>query len=96
MTAEQVWEKLEAYWDYFKPFWDATQGICTYKCTVLDCPQGLQIAMHLKWYDYKTFNVKEYEFYEKVDNGDMNWVVPGKFMAFSSPFDTNVDDEGYK
>ncbi len=52
--------------------------------------------MHLKWYDYKTFNVKEYEFYEKVDNGDMNWIVPGKFMAFSSPFDTNVDDEGYK
>jgi len=50
----------------------------------------------MKWYDYKTFNVKEYEFYEKVDNGDMNWIVPGKFMAFSSPYESNVDEEGYK
>ncbi len=33
---------------------------------------------------------------EKVDNGDMNWIVPGKFLAFSSPYESPVDDEGYK
>ncbi len=26
----------------------------------------------------------------------MNWIVPGKFMAFSSPYESNVDEEGYK
>ncbi len=50
----------------------------------------------MKWYDYKTFNVKEYEFYEKVENGDMNWVVPGKFLAFSSPSDSTEDEDGYR
>jgi len=50
----------------------------------------------LKWFDVKTFNLMDYEFYEKVENGDMNWVVPGKFLAFSSPSITSQDPEGYK
>ena len=34
-----------------------------------------------------TFNVQEYQFYEKIENGDMNWIIPGKFLAFSTPVD---------
>jgi cell division cycle 14 len=43
--------------------------------------------LKFKWYDFKTFNVKEYEFYERVENGDVNWIIPGKFMAFMGPID---------
>ncbi|GIX90428.1 dual specificity protein phosphatase CDC14A [Caerostris extrusa] len=32
-----------------------------------------------------TFDVEEYEHYEKVENGDLNWVVPNKFLAFCGP-----------
>lgn len=35
----------------------------------------------------KTFNVKEYEHYERVENGDINWIIPGKFAAFMGPID---------
>lgn len=63
--------------------------------TVLDVLLGLQYAIYLNWYDYKTFNVKEYEFYEKVEHGDLNYIVPGKFYAFSSPYDKEHDEEGY-
>ena len=31
------------------------------------------------------FNLNEYLFYEKVENGDLNWIVPGKFIAFCDP-----------
>jgi len=35
--------------------------------------------MTLGWYGYK-----EYDYYEKVEHGDMNWIVPGKFLAFKN------------
>jgi cell division cycle 14 len=50
--------------------------------------------MKLGWYNPKTFNYKEYEQYEKVDNGDMNWIIPGKFLAFSTPYNKKTDDYG--
>eukprot|EP00343_Euplotes_focardii_P011931 CAMPEP_0205833632 /NCGR_PEP_ID=MMETSP0206-20130828/50128_1 /ASSEMBLY_ACC=CAM_ASM_000279 /TAXON_ID=36767 /ORGANISM="Euplotes focardii, Strain TN1" /LENGTH=77 /DNA_ID=CAMNT_0053140185 /DNA_START=383 /DNA_END=616 /DNA_ORIENTATION=- len=53
----------------------------TYKCTIEDCLNGLYFAIDLGWYDYATFDTKTYERYEKVENGDMNWIVPKKFLA---------------
>ena len=40
------------------------------------------------WYNFKTFDNKEYEYYEKVDNGDLNWIIPKKFIAFMGPIDS--------
>ena len=34
------------------------------------------------------FDVEQYEHLEQLRNGDCNWLVPGKFMAFSGPLDT--------
>ena len=47
--------------------------------------------MRLNWYNFKTFNVKEYEYYERVDNGDLNWIIPDKFVAFMGPLDRRED-----
>lgn len=69
---------------------------CTYKCTILDCLRGLEYAIKLGWYDYKNFNLKEYEHYEKVENGDLNWIIPGKFIAFSGPSSTTKDPDGWR
>jgi len=44
--------------------------------------------MNLGWYDPKNFNIKEYEYYENVMNGDLNWIIPGKMLAFSTPVDS--------
>ena len=51
--------------------------------------------MKFKWYDFRTFNVKEYEFYERVENGDVNWIIPGKFMAFMGPIDKRDANQRY-
>jgi cell division cycle 14 len=61
---------------------------CTHIITeVLDCLRGLEYAIKLGWFDMKKFNISEYEHFERVENGDLNWIIPGKFAAFSSPHD---------
>jgi cell division cycle 14 len=58
--------------------------------------RGLEYGIKLGWYNPQTFKVKEYEEFERVDNGDMNWIIPGKFLAFSSPSNQQYDAEGYR
>jgi len=79
----------------FLPFRDATCGICNYHCTVLDCIKGLEYATAIKWFNWETFDVAAYEYYEKVEHGDMNWIVPDKFLAFAGPSATPIDCDGF-
>lgn len=90
-TADDAWRIFAPYHSKFVPFRDATMGTCSYKCIILDCLRGLELGIHLGWYSYKDFDVQEYQHYEKVENGDLNWIVPGKFLAFSGPL--NVTDK---
>jgi cell division cycle 14 len=78
---------------FFKNYRDASKGNCDYQCTLLHCLQGLEHAIALKWYDFATFNVREYEKIEKVENGDLNWIIPGKFVAFMGPVDNTYKTE---
>ncbi|KAL7530452.1 hypothetical protein ACHAXR_003502, partial [Thalassiosira sp. AJA248-18] len=36
------------------------------------------------------FNVDEYEYFEQVENGDLNWIVQNKILAFAGPQATKV------
>ena len=51
--------------------------------------------MKLGWYQFKTFVVKQYEHYERVENGDMNWIIPKKFAAFMGPLDQRNSKQRY-
>ncbi len=57
---------------------------------MLHCLKGLQRAINLGWYNFRTFDVKEYENYERVENGDLNWIIPEKFVAFMGPMDEKL------
>ena len=87
MTAEQAYEKFRPYHALFRHYRDASKGECFYNCTLLHVLQGLEYVVKFGWYDFKTFNVKEYEYYERVENGDLNWIIPGKFVAFMGPIE---------
>ena len=84
-TAQEAFSAFKPYAHLFKHYRDASKGECLYDCTLLHCLQGLEWAIKLGWYDFKTFNVKQYEFYERVENGDLNWIIPNKFVAFMGP-----------
>jgi len=94
-SAEQAYEIFKPYHQLFKSYRDASKGDCFYKCTLLQCLQGIEYAIKFKWYDFKTFNVKEYEQYERVENGDLNWIIPGKFMAFMGPIEKRDANQRY-
>ncbi|XP_049663718.1 dual specificity protein phosphatase CDC14A isoform X1 [Accipiter gentilis] len=79
----------------YLPFRDASFGNCTYSLTILDCLQGINKALQHGFFDFKTFDVDEYEHYERVENGDFNWIVPGKFLAFSGPHPKSKLENGY-
>lgn len=46
---------------------------------------GLQKARECNFFSFDRFPIEEYEYYEKVENGDLNWIVEGKFAAFAGP-----------
>ena len=93
--AEESWERMRSI-GTFLDYRDAGFGGCTYKCSVLHCLQGLEKAIDLGWYNYTTFNINEYETLQRIENGDINWIIPGKFIAFSCPANTSLDYEGFK
>ena len=62
-----------------------------------DCVCGVAKARDLKFFDFDDFDIEEYEFFEKVEHGDLNWIIPGKFVAFAGPHNThNASPEGYR
>ncbi|XP_045403392.1 dual specificity protein phosphatase CDC14A isoform X1 [Lemur catta] len=79
----------------YLPFRDASFGNCTYSLTILDCLQGIRKGLQHGFFDFETFDVDEYEHYERVENGDFNWIVPGKFLAFSGPHPKSKIENGY-
>ena len=103
LTGDQAYHFFENVKPQFRPFVHALDIESTYDCTVflhliqiLDCLRGLEYGIKLGWYDPNSFKLKETEYYEKVDNGDMNWIIPNKFLAFSSPNATKYDKHGYR
>ncbi|XP_071346290.1 dual specificity protein phosphatase CDC14AB-like isoform X2 [Trachinotus anak] len=79
----------------YLPFRDAAVGECSFNLTVLDCLQAIRKALQHGFLDFESFDVEEYEHYERVENGDMNWIIPGKVLAFSSPHPRSKIENGY-
>ncbi|DAZ93631.1 TPA: hypothetical protein N0F65_007965 [Lagenidium giganteum] len=82
MTAQKAFEPFEKM--RFPPFHDATPGVCTFNLTILSCLKGLEKAIASNYISTKTFDLHEYQHFERVENGDLTWVSP-KFIAFAGP-----------
>ena len=66
-SPEECVKLLRSQIESLPPFHDASPGICTYDLTVLDCLKGLVKARASNFFNFKTFDVGEYEHYEKVE-----------------------------
>lgn len=73
------------------PFRDAGEEPSPFEIYVIDCLRGLERAITLGWYNFKKFDYKDYEFNHKLDNGDMNWIIPKRILALSSPTEIKKD-----
>ncbi|KAL5488370.1 CDC14 [Sanghuangporus weigelae] len=70
----------------FRPFRDAGRGVADFYLSIQDCLWGMWKAMQNGLCDMNEFDVEDYEHYEKVENGDWNWITPS-FIAFASPIE---------
>ena len=95
-SADEAWHTLKYYHKMLMPFRDAVAGSCSYKLSTYDVLWGLERAIKLGWYNFKTFDVHEYEYYEKVENGDLNWIIPDKIVALMGPSGKTKDKYGNK
>jgi cell division cycle 14 len=78
-----------------RPFRDASAFPSTYDLSIPACIHGLDHAIKAGWYDPGKFDPRSWADNEMIQNGDMNWLIPGKLLAFASPYSTNIV-QGYQ
>ncbi|XP_032592429.1 dual specificity protein phosphatase CDC14A isoform X2 [Drosophila grimshawi] len=66
-------------------FCDASYGPSNFKISLLDCLQAVHKGLQAGYLNFNDFDAEEYEHFERVENGDFNWIVPQKFIAFCGP-----------
>lgn len=79
----------------FIMFRDASYGISVYQISLMDCLRAVHKAYNLGFFGFNSFDFVEYEHYERVENGDLNWIVPNKFIAFCGPHSKSKLENGY-
>ncbi|XP_071458629.1 dual specificity protein phosphatase CDC14B isoform X4 [Marmota flaviventris] len=77
------------------PFRDAAYGSCNFYITLLDCFHAVKKAMQYGFLNFNTFDLEEYEHYERAENGDLNWIIPDRFVAFCGPHARSRLESGY-
>ncbi|XP_015183019.1 PREDICTED: dual specificity protein phosphatase CDC14A-like, partial [Polistes dominula] len=73
----------------FRLFQDASLGPSIYNIHLLDCLNAIYKAVSFGIFNFEDFNLAEYEKYEQTQNGDLNWIVPQKLLAFLTPSTEN-------
>ncbi|KAG5327356.1 CC14A phosphatase, partial [Pseudoatta argentina] len=96
-TAQEVYECLTKSPNSpsFIMFRDASVGPPCYQISLRDCLSAIYKCHRLGFFNFEDFCVKEYEHFERVENGDLNWIVPGKFIAFCGPHARSKMEDGY-
>lgn len=96
-TADEVYKMLtNNETQLYAKFNDASASLSEYKLTLLDCLRAIEKAKKFGFFDFQDFNYLEYEHYEIVESGDLNWIVPNKFIAFCGPhMSSGTDNKGY-
>eukprot|EP01135_Chromosphaera_perkinsii_P010094 Nk52_evm19s2011 gene=Nk52_evmTU19s2011 len=95
------WSPDKMYKEFIKlqlplvPFRDASFGPSIYNLGMIDVLKGLLKAKSCGFLNFNNFSLDEYQYYERVENGDFNWIIPGQFLAFSGPHGTRSYANGY-
>ncbi len=95
LTPEDAFKPFKSYSQSFVPWHDATPCHCSFLLTILDTLRGLDKARKYNFFTFDNFEISEYEHFEQVENGDLNWCWYGKFLVFAGPHQSDEPMEGY-
>jgi protein-tyrosine phosphatase len=59
-----------------------------------DICESVEYSMRLRWINWDSFDIMESEHHQHVDNGDLNWIIRDKFVAFAGPSSDCLDEDG--
>lgn len=85
MSAELAYKPFMGIKKPMTPYRDAAFALNTWPLFVLDCCRAFRRAANNGDYNYKRFDLEKFEHMSELHNGDMSWIIPGKFLAFSGP-----------
>ncbi|KAF5280135.1 hypothetical protein FQA39_LY18137 [Lamprigera yunnana] len=88
MNPKDIYKILFHAGGTFKQFVDASQSVSHYTINLLNCFNAIHKALEFNFFNFSDFDVVEYDTYDKLQNGDMNWLLPRKFLAFIGPTDS--------
>lgn len=96
-TADEVYKLLtNNETQLYAKYNDASAVLSEYKLSLLDCLRAIEKAFKFGFFNFDDFNYLEYEHYEIVESGDLNWILPNKFIAFCGPhLLSGTDAKGY-
>ncbi|OZC06015.1 hypothetical protein X798_07001, partial [Onchocerca flexuosa] len=91
MTAEIAYLRMhKAEPNGFIGFRDAAMGPATYRLHLHNVLRSIEKAVKFGWLAFDSFDPDEYEYYEKVENGDLNWIIPSKILSFCGPHNESI------
>lgn len=94
LTAEEAFKPFKPITKYICDYRDASTAPSIFELKIIDVLRGIKHVMELKWYDPFTFDSAEWDNHQQIKNGDMNWIIPNKLLAFASPYSMNVLPSG--
>lgn len=65
--------------------WSLASILGDFKLTWQHCLEGLSIALKSHIFEWSHFNPSLYDQMARVENGDMNWIIIDRLLAFSGP-----------
>lgn len=90
MHVGHVCDKMAGIYETVLNYRTEGEGICDHSVTIRDCLLGLQMAFnHLPTLKLDSFDVEDLLWMEQPQNGDLNWIVPGKLLALAGPTTQN-------
>ncbi|XP_017303210.1 dual specificity protein phosphatase CDC14A-like [Diaphorina citri] len=85
-TPNEIYKALQANNKVpFIAFQDASDENSKYTLELLECFNAVFKARQHNLFDFDDFDVDEMEKYERIQFGDISWIVPNKLLAFSGP-----------
>lgn len=86
MDPDKAYEPMKGIANTLYPFRDASTLPSTFDLKVIDVLSGIYQAIQNDWFDFKTFDAVKWEKHEEPEQGDLNWIIPGKLLACASPY----------
>ena len=83
-TADEVAQKFDRVTS-FVPFCDASQSTSSFELYIKDCLMAIEKAISFNWFSLSSFDLRVYESLAQLEQGGLNWIVPGRVLAFVCP-----------